>query len=235
MAGSAGPDLVQNGLILALDAADKNSYAGSLTTWTDLSGNNNNGAFSANIPTFSNQNYGTFSFNGISNVVTCTSNSLLRLTGDMTLETWINISVDPSDWVRICGLGTADGTTANRMYGLWYNGTNASVTRNLLWQRYSPTAQVYPTSIPLSLNVWHHVVATTISSLHTLYLNGSSIDSVTSAGPWTSNTVDNITIGYAGFHAYHNGKISTIKIYNRGLSSTEVLQNYKSTKTRFGL
>ena len=56
MAGSAGPDLVQNGLILALDAADKNSYAGSLTTWTDLSGNNNNGAFSANIPTFSNQN-----------------------------------------------------------------------------------------------------------------------------------------------------------------------------------
>ena len=40
MAGSAGPDLVQNGLVLALDAADKNSYRGTGTTWSDLIGNN---------------------------------------------------------------------------------------------------------------------------------------------------------------------------------------------------
>ncbi len=39
MAGHGGPDLVQDGLVLSLDAASKNSYPGSGTTWSDLSGN----------------------------------------------------------------------------------------------------------------------------------------------------------------------------------------------------
>ena len=40
MGGSAGPKLVTKGLVLALDAADPNSYPGSGTTWSDLTGNN---------------------------------------------------------------------------------------------------------------------------------------------------------------------------------------------------
>jgi hypothetical protein len=43
MAITRGPKIVRNGLVLALDAADKNSYPGTGTTWNDLSGNNNNG------------------------------------------------------------------------------------------------------------------------------------------------------------------------------------------------
>ena len=38
-----GPKTVTNGLVLCVDAADKNSYIGSGTTWTDVSGNGNNG------------------------------------------------------------------------------------------------------------------------------------------------------------------------------------------------
>ena len=33
--------IVTSGLVLCLNAADKNSYPGSGTTWTDLSGNSN--------------------------------------------------------------------------------------------------------------------------------------------------------------------------------------------------
>jgi len=36
-----GPKTVTNGLVLCLDAADKNSYPGSGTTWTDVSGTSN--------------------------------------------------------------------------------------------------------------------------------------------------------------------------------------------------
>ena len=36
-----GPRVVTSGLVLALDAADRNSYPGSGTTWYDLSGNGN--------------------------------------------------------------------------------------------------------------------------------------------------------------------------------------------------
>jgi len=38
-----GPSVVTDRLVLALDAADRNSYSGFGTTWTDLSGNGNNG------------------------------------------------------------------------------------------------------------------------------------------------------------------------------------------------
>ena len=38
-----GPRVITDGLVLALDAADVSSYPGSGTTWTDLSGNGNNG------------------------------------------------------------------------------------------------------------------------------------------------------------------------------------------------
>ena len=54
---AAGPDLIQDGLVLALDASDRNSYPGSGTTWYDLAGTNN-GALT-NGPTFSSANGGS--------------------------------------------------------------------------------------------------------------------------------------------------------------------------------
>ena len=50
---AGGPDIIQNGLALALDAADRNSYPGSGTVWGDVSGNNYNFTLT-NSPTFSN-------------------------------------------------------------------------------------------------------------------------------------------------------------------------------------
>jgi len=69
MAISRGPKLVTNGLVFCVDAADKNSYIGSGTTWTDVSGNAYNGTLT-NGPTFNGSNGGKFgtqstSFNGI--------------------------------------------------------------------------------------------------------------------------------------------------------------------------
>jgi hypothetical protein len=43
MAISYNPRIVTDGLVLALDAGNPKSYPGSGTTWTDLSGNGNNG------------------------------------------------------------------------------------------------------------------------------------------------------------------------------------------------
>jgi len=235
MAGIAGnPSIVTSGLVMYLDAANRKSYVSGSNSWRDLSNNGNTGTL-INSPGFSNNGRGTIVFDGTNDYVNCGNNSSIRLTGDITIDTWIYISANPSDWVRICGIGSSDGGSNNRTYGLWYNGTNASVTRNLLWQRYSPLAQIYPTSVALSLNTWYYVSVTTNGSLHTLYLNGLSIDTTTVAGPWTTNTIDNVTIGYAGFHTYHNGYIANVKLYNRGLSATEVLQNFNATRTRFGI
>ena len=41
---SGGPDMIQDGLVLSLDASDLNSYRSGSTTWFDVSGNNNSGS-----------------------------------------------------------------------------------------------------------------------------------------------------------------------------------------------
>ncbi len=79
MAGSSGPDLITNGLVLALDAADKNSYLGSGTSWYDLSGNGNTGALT-NSPTFNSSNGGSIAFDGTNQCVVVNSNASILST-----------------------------------------------------------------------------------------------------------------------------------------------------------
>ena len=57
---SGGPDVIQDGLVLALDAGDKNSYPGSGATWTDIIQSR---AFTLfNTPIYSSNNGGYLSF-----------------------------------------------------------------------------------------------------------------------------------------------------------------------------
>ena len=55
--------IVQSGLVLNLDAGNLESYSGSGTAWTDLSGQGNDGTL-VNGPTFSSDNGGSIVFDG---------------------------------------------------------------------------------------------------------------------------------------------------------------------------
>ena len=60
MAASSGPNIITDGLVLALDAGNLKSYPGSGTSWVDLSDSGNNATLT-NAPTYSN---GNLTFNG---------------------------------------------------------------------------------------------------------------------------------------------------------------------------
>jgi hypothetical protein len=62
------PPIVTNGLVLNLDCGNRLSYPTSGTTWTDLSGNNNNGTLT-NGPTFNPNNLGSIVFDGVDDYV----------------------------------------------------------------------------------------------------------------------------------------------------------------------
>ena len=64
MALNYSPQIITDGLTIALDAADTNSYPKSGATWYDVSGNNSNGVLT-NGPTFSSANRGNIVFDGI--------------------------------------------------------------------------------------------------------------------------------------------------------------------------
>jgi hypothetical protein len=55
----AGPTIIDDGLVIILDANDKNSYPGVGTSWYDLSGNGNHATL-VNSPTFNSLGYFTF-------------------------------------------------------------------------------------------------------------------------------------------------------------------------------
>jgi hypothetical protein len=219
-----------NGINIWFDGAqvERNSLLSPFnnkTNWFDLTGGGNNGTLT-NGPTFNSANGGSIVFDGSNDYINSTSISS-QLTTNITAEAWIYVTSNPSDYVRIIGTG---GNTGNRTFGLWYD-----TSRRLLWQRNGGNdPSIYPSSPTLQLNRWHHVCATTSGTSHVLYLDSVSIGTATASGPWAASN-ENITMGYAGFHAYITGRISMGKIYNRGLSQAEVLQNYNVTKSRFGL
>lgn len=63
MATFGGSNIVKNGLVLHLDAANQKSYRSGGTTWFDLSGQNNHGTLT-NGPTFNSSNGGSIVFDG---------------------------------------------------------------------------------------------------------------------------------------------------------------------------
>lgn len=221
------PKIVTSGLVLALDAANPKSYPGSGTTWSDVSGNSNHGTLT-NGPTFSSADGGSILFDGTNDYINGVHNSQLDTTGDMTGEVWFQLTETASDWVRVLGKGDA----TNRTFGLWYN-TGSSY---FLYQRYGSSGNVgiLHTST-VTLNTWWHMVGTSSGTSHVFYLNGKAIGSQTSGGSTFYSSTDPYRIGYAGFHTYHQGNIANCKIYNRGLTAAEVLQNYEALHGRFGL
>ena len=77
MAYRNGPKIVTDGLVLCLDAAIGKSYPGSGTSWTDLSGNGNNGTLQ-NTPTFNSANGGSLIFDAANDVVSLPNDIVIK-------------------------------------------------------------------------------------------------------------------------------------------------------------
>lgn len=219
-----GPRIVTDGLVLYLDAANNKSYPGSGNTWVDLTGNNRNGTL-LNSPTFSGNNSGNISFDGINQY--CTVTEIGQLTR-FSVESWFRPTSYPNNYAcTVTTVFPGNNSTVNfkigyengsQMYGGFYNGT---------W-RLSP-------GVNTSLNVWQQVVFTYDGSNLAIYSNGVSGGSNSYSGTPNSGG-DGIRIGRRwDFTDYFAGNISITKIYNRALSPSEILENYNATKTRFGL
>jgi hypothetical protein len=216
MAFFRGPNVVTDGLVLALDAANPRSYVSGSSTWNDLSENNNSGSL-INGPTFSSANGGSLVFNG-SNYITSSNNTNISGSQPRTLTAWCNFNNIASSVV--CSIGGGSNNQLfeiqafqSRLIGHWYgnyiNGTTTLVT-----------------------GIWYYTTFTYDGTTAFLYLNGTSQGSFTVTLS-TTNTV--FKVGLQTTNVNMNGYISSAQVYNRALSSKEVLQNYNALKSRFNL
>ena len=232
MATRYSPSIVTSGLVLCLDAADKNSYTGTGTTWRDLSGNNNSGSLT-NGPTFSNDNKGVIVFDGTNDYVSIPYNSGL-IPNNLTLSVWIN-RTSAVYYAHFIGIPVSNTTWTSpyTSYGIEYIGTTDTIS---FITGYTDNNFDYTNVTSFGNGVWFHFTATYDKSNVKIYINGTL--QTTRAEPRTLYaSTANFYIGSNNTTSEYpfNGKIANTLLYNRSLSATEVLQNYNATKTRFGL
>jgi hypothetical protein len=226
--------IVQQGLVLNLDAGNPYSYGGAGTTWYDVSGNSNSGTLT-NGPTYNSDAGGNIVFDGSNDYVSIPSAASIKNTSTLSLEGWVFISSAMNYYGGIIGKGISD---SQEEYCLLVHSVNSKVYMDVGSSGGPYTDATYS----FSLNTWYHIIGThertAGSSSIKIYINGSLLSSTT-VNP--TNTVNdnatNVSIGsrFNGGTSVWNGKIATARIYTRTLSAAEVLQNYNATKGRFGL
>lgn len=232
MSVSGGPDIVENSLVLCLDAGNTKSYPGSGIIWRDLSGNRNDAALN-NGPTFNSANGGHLVFDGTNDYAGITSASTLNMGGkSFTADIWIAVSTTSGSERMIIEYnvwstqGTYQVTTQPNQ--IVVNFINANSGGKALYH-----------SIPSFTNgAWTNVVGQfdTVNNTISLYINGSRVAQNTAVTQEIGNAVSNLHIcSRGGGSLFLPCKMASLKIYNTALSATEILQNYNATKGRFRL
>lgn len=242
--------IVNDGLILCLDAANTKSYPGSGTTWTDLTSNGNNGTLSGS-PAFSSSNGGSIVFDGSNDYINIPSTSLFNFaSNNFTIDAWCfyDSSTSTDDTYRYLFNFQTATSTSYLLLAKWRSNVIATNNSNGIFLDYSVAGSRYTittnnitpspvvtntiTSLYEVPNKWTNFTITVSSNVMSLYINSIFYGSVTLGLRWNANAYLNIGT-YDGTGNYMKGRIPNFKVYNRSLSSVEVLQNYNATKTRF--
>ena len=187
-----------------------------LTTWSDLSGNGNNGTLTNNPYHFigTNGDKGYMSFDGTDDYINAGTPSIS--VGKITVNAWMRIT-SGSLYQHIVDSSSNSWHLAmlndNRPY--FWNGST-----------YHPSAPA------LTVGQWYMLTGVQGTTLD-IYINGVLGQSIATNANVTTNNV-NIGRWQNGGRQY-NGNIAQVSIYNRALTAQEIQQNFNATRSRFSI
>jgi hypothetical protein len=220
-------NIVTNGLVLNLDAANPRSYPQPYngTTWQNIAPVSSSLTGSlVNGVGYTGSNGGSIVFDGVDDYVT--SPSVISGFTDYSAEFWFKLTTNP--------------TGSEKWLGSQYGGSGIGrvifmiFTTNKLRNFINGTG--FDGSTTILTDTWYHAVFTRNAvGSGTIYLNGVLDGSGTLS---TINVLDRpFQIGGATSIAsrWLNGQIPISRLYNRALSASEVLQNFNATRARFGI
>jgi hypothetical protein len=236
MSLSRGPKIISNGLVLYLDAANNKSYPGSGTSWNDLSGNSNTGTLT-NGPTFSDGNQRSIVFDGTNDYVNIPYNVNLNPSSNISVSLWLTLTATDT---TIRNPIDMSATASEDLYFIYWRADLSP--KRWGWgvkQSNNTYAETTSTATNFSTNTWYNIALVANSSAGQVYFyyNGILDSGVAYNGTIKQNASATLSIAAdaANSRRYWQGNISNTLIYNRSLSTAEVLQNYNATKSRFGL
>lgn len=230
MATFGGPNTIETGLVISVDAANPTSYPGSGTTWRDLSGNSKNGTTSG--ATYGSQNGGVFNFDGVNDIISFgTGNTFFPLTS-FTIDLWAQSKGTVPTTGTTPGLfGFTYGIRAyfdltNRVV---FSATSGSTLQNLT---YTHTTNIRDDGF------WNNIVFQATPTNSYIYLNGElkASRSLTWLGDtvWPTNTW-NLGRDNNNSNQFFTGSIASYKMYNTALTLPQIQQNYNAMRGRFGI
>jgi hypothetical protein len=205
------PQIVTSGLTMMMDAGFPASFPnGTGTTWYDVCGNDNNGTLN-NGPTWVNSGTTSYlSFDGTDDYITFSQ--VPTLTNQLTMECLFYMNtIQLQSQNRL--ISNADN------YVLYFNDST-----DLRFYMGSHGGDI--TTSGTFINNWRHIVATYNGTTRALYVDG--VLKTTSSASGNINNGNILNIGaYQNQSVYtFNGRMNQVRIYNRGLSQSEILQNY---------
>lgn len=232
------PNVVTDGLVLWLDAGNTSSY-GNADTYYDCGYgcqyySSNPGCTNCNTQWKDMSGYGndwgaTGTFNGTH--FTYNSQSQSRIAS--------------SNWA----------TTAERTIDIWFYPTSGGIYTGCCetifgqyWFRFFMIGQSIYTMIgfasggsytyqhpayTISYDTWHHIVGMRRGNDYIIWIDGVEMYNTTFGSGL--NLYDPTGDYYISNNSHSNVKISSAKIYNRGLTNNEIIQNFNSGRQRFGV
>jgi len=223
-----GPNLVTDGLVLCLDAANTLSYPGSGTTWTDLTGNGYDG--DVQNCTFSTNNAGVLVTSG-------SSGSLINIALPDYRYSDISIVV-AQRYVTGSGGRMLNGRNNNWLLGNYSSKVNVYYAEG--WIRYTGATNPDETGDTAFMSAWRIYTCTEDYSADNrlIYTNGVYGGEDAGYGPGSGTQGPNgLTVGryLNGDTERTNGEIGFVLAYNRVLTASEILQNFEAHKGRYGL
>jgi len=221
MASFVNTGSVDRGLIFCFDGKNSKSYPGSGTSVTDVGGGlvSSSGSFASY-----NSNPGHISFNGSNGSGIQFPSSSTHDTQTPSVEVWVRTNATTQN-----GFWFEKGTV-NTQYSLFQEGGS------IVW-RHAANSQYTTTSTYMTTGVWYQVVGTFTSGSRKTYINGSL---VTSDNASYSVNTGGAGIGLGSFGGGNtgyqfNGDLAIVKAYNVELTAVEVLTNFNSLRSRFGI
>ena len=228
-------NVITDGLVLNMDAGFRASYTTSGNTWYDISLNSNTTTLT-NGSAYNSNDSGSISFDGVDDYVGG-SFSLPLASTSFTCEAWVKPSIYSGER---CIFGKGPQAIKTGIHWRFIgNGSNACLVR---WGFYA--SDIDTTTYCVPFNTWSQVVFSYfydgVNNLGKIYVNGVEQNTVLAfgnpLGPYLgSNSATNYFGTWAPNLQHFLGLISIFRIYNKTLSTSEILQNYNAQKGRFGL
>jgi len=196
----------------------------------DLSGNNFDGTLT-NGAFYDDSNGGSIYLDGSNDYISVPYSAGKLNNSNFTISLWWKSNGAQSNYATIIGQGFTGGPS-NGAWAYKIQATTSIVNFSYYYGGISDNT----TSTNPNDGVWHNIVAIRNGATVTMYMDTTSIGSFTLNSYFVFGTSDTIYIGYNPRDAaYAKGWVANVQIYNRAMSTSELLQNYNIKKTKYGL